>query len=154
VLLATRLRGAVERDRRTRELDAIYGAEGTARLGLTLDQLLAGLDVLGVERKLAFKVIKSVALDSVPPLRLAAYRCIQKYGDLETGDVAIELGLPTISAKRALEDLAAYGLIECVRGEKSNSPLHWRKTDWMAALDREDEADDEPPAPPRDQREE
>src|SRR5207249_1783634 len=110
VLLATRLRGAVERDRRTRELDAIYGAEGTARLGLTLDQLLAGLDVLGVERKLARKVIKSVALDSVPPLRLAAYRCIQKYNDLETGDVAIQLGLPTVSARRVLEDLAAYGL--------------------------------------------
>jgi hypothetical protein len=158
IMLAVRLRGAVERDRRTRELDAVYGEEGTARLGLTLDQLLAGLDVLSVERKVALKVIESVALDSVPPLRLAAYRCVAKYGDLETGDVAIELGLPTASAKRALEDLAAYGLIECVHGQYSNSPFHWRKTDWMAALDgepigEEDEAEAEPPAPPRDQRE-
>jgi Bifunctional DNA primase/polymerase, N-terminal len=34
--LVVRLRGAVERDRYRRELDAIYGAEGPARLGLSL----------------------------------------------------------------------------------------------------------------------
>jgi hypothetical protein len=140
-----RLRGAVERDRRTRELEAVYGAEGTARLGLTLDQLLAGLDVLNVERETALQVIESVALDSVPPLRLAAYRCVHKYGDLETGDVAIELGLPTTTARRMLEDLAAYSLVERVRGLKSNSPDRWRKTDWRQALDSEPAATKQEP---------
>src|SRR5262249_993863 len=53
ISLVVRLRGAVERDRRTREIDAIYGAEGTARIGLALERLLAGLDTLGVERKKA-----------------------------------------------------------------------------------------------------
>ena len=72
--LVVRLRGAVERDRYRRELDAIYGAEGPARIGLSLERLLAGLDALGVERKIAFDVVMSVALDSTPPLRRSIYR--------------------------------------------------------------------------------
>ena len=40
--LVVRLRGTVVRDRRTRELDMILGAEGTARIGLALERLLAG----------------------------------------------------------------------------------------------------------------
>ncbi len=72
--LVVRLRGAVERDRYRRELDAVYGAEGPARFGLSLERLLAGLDTLGVERKIAFDVVISVALDSTPPLRRSIYR--------------------------------------------------------------------------------
>ena len=56
--------------------------------------------------------------------------------------MAIQLGLPTVSARRVLEDLAAYGLVERVRGLKSNSPDHWLKTDWMATLDHEPAADE------------
>ena len=50
IMLAVRLRGAVARDRQSREIEAVYGAEGTARIGLTLERLLAGLDTLGVDR--------------------------------------------------------------------------------------------------------
>ena len=53
ISLVVRLRGAVERDRNSREIEAVYGAEGTARIGLALERLLAGLDTLGVERALA-----------------------------------------------------------------------------------------------------
>ena len=67
IMLAVRLRGAVARDRQSREIEAVYGAEGTARIGLTLERLLAGLDTLGVDRKTAMKVVEAVALDSVPP---------------------------------------------------------------------------------------
>ena len=72
--LVVRLRGAVERDRYRRELDYVYGAEGPGRLGLSLERLLAGLDALGVERKIALEVVISVALDSTPPLRRNIYR--------------------------------------------------------------------------------
>jgi hypothetical protein len=129
ILLAVRLRGAVERDRRTREMEMILGAEGPARLMLTLERLLAGFDTLGVKRALALEMIESVALDSVPPTRLAAYRCVQKYGDVETADVAIELGLPTITIRRVLEDLAAYGLVER-QGRGQGKADHWLKTAW------------------------
>lgn len=114
VALAVRLRGAIERDRQSREVEVIFGAEGTARLGLTLERLLAGLDVLGVERKLALDVVEAVAFDSVPPLRLGAFRYLQQLApaQVETPIVAKALGLPTGTVRRALEDLAAYGLVE------------------------------------------
>jgi hypothetical protein len=120
ISLAVRLRGTVERDRRTRDLEMVLGAEGTARIGLSLEQLLYGLDVLGVDRDTAMDVVLSVALDSVPPIRRRAYEAVCKYDDPtkypdgppETKDIALELGLPTTTARRALEDLVAYGLID------------------------------------------
>jgi hypothetical protein len=112
IALVVRLRGPLERDRHSRELENIYGAEGTGRLGLTLERLLAGLDSLGVERKVAFNVVKSIAMDSVPPIRRAAYACVYKYRDVTTTDVALALGLPNTTTHRNLEDLAAYHLVE------------------------------------------
>ena len=118
IRLVVRLRGAVERDRYSRVIEAIYGAEGTARIGLTLERLLAGLDTLGVDRALAMEVIERVALDSVPPLRRRAYEClcqardlIGNFQSLSTSEVAEVLDLPTITMRRILEDLAAYSLI-------------------------------------------
>jgi hypothetical protein len=129
VSLAVRLRGAVERDRRTREMEMILGAEGTARVGLCLMRLLDSLDTLGVERKTAIEVVLSVAMDSVPPLRRAAYACVRKYGSVETTDVAIELGLPTVTVRRVLQDLAAYRLIERQTHGKGKADL-WVKCLW------------------------
>ena len=111
ISLVVRLRGPVARDWRSKEIEAIYGAEGTARIGLALERLLAGLDTLGVSREEALKVVKRVALDSLPPLRRRAYECVSKHHDVETSDVAIELGLPSNTARRILEDLAAHGLV-------------------------------------------
>jgi hypothetical protein len=129
ISLAVRLRGAVARDIRTREIEAIYGAEGTARIGLALERLLAGLDTLGVDRNKALAVVESVALDSVPPLRRAAYGWVCKYKDIETGDVAIEMGLPTVTVRRILEDLAAYGLIS--RSSQGDGKSHiWNRATW------------------------
>jgi hypothetical protein len=147
ISLIVRLRGAVERDRRTREIDAIYGAEGTARIGLALERLLAGLDTLGVERKTALSVVKSVALDSVPPQRRQTYECLDRYSKdsdptLTTKDVAIELGVPTVTAKRVLEDLAAYGL--AIRREQGQGKADlWQRAPWEAeeaAAETEDQA--------------
>jgi CRP-like cAMP-binding protein len=118
-MLAVRFRGAVERDRHSRELEAVYGAEGTARIGLALERLLAGLDALGVERATALAVVETVAMDSMPPLRRRAYEHLRRARDLTggfapltTSDVAQAMGLPTITVRRALEDLAAYDLVE------------------------------------------
>jgi hypothetical protein len=129
ISLVVRLRGAVERDRRTRELEMILGAEGTARVGLSLVRLLAGLDSLGIERSVAMEVVLSVAMDSVPPLRRAAYDCVQQYGSVETADVAIALGLPTTTTRRVLEDLAAYRLVERQGRGQGKADL-WVKCLW------------------------
>jgi hypothetical protein len=76
---AARSRRAVERDRQSREID---GAEGTARLGLTLNGLPASLDSLGVDRDVALDVVESVAIDSVPPLRRSAYEHLNELDDV------------------------------------------------------------------------
>jgi hypothetical protein len=116
IALAVRLRGPVERDRYSREIEAIFGSEGPARLGLMLERLLAGLDVLGVEREQALDVVEAVAMDSVPPIRRRAYEIVKGRHDVETTAVAVGLGLPTNTVRRALEDLAAYQLVERHKG--------------------------------------
>jgi hypothetical protein len=147
ISLVVKLRGPVERDRYTRELEAVYGAEGTARVGLTLERLLAGLDTLGVDRQTALDVVESVALDSVPPIRRNAYEYLGSdaaendreiaYGPedpatgtkeiigsgIPTAAVAKELGLPTITVRRALEDLAAYSLVNRISQGQGKADL-------------------------------
>jgi hypothetical protein len=129
ICLVVRLRGALARDRYSRDIEAIYGAEGTARIGLGLERLLAGLDTLGMEREPALKVVLSVALDSVPPLRRRAYECVDRYRDVETTDVANELGLPTISTRRILEELTAYQLITR-RSQGQGKADRWLRASW------------------------
>jgi hypothetical protein len=109
-----RLRGAVKRDYRTRELADIYGTEGTARFGKALERVLSGLDCLGVKRSKARKVIRTIAFDSVPPNRLSVYRHLKSLkGRLaDTTAIAKAVKLPTITARRALEELVVYGLAE------------------------------------------
>jgi hypothetical protein len=131
VLLAVRLRGTVERDRRNYEIENIPGAEGPARIGLTLERLLAGLDTLGVDRATALKVAKSVARDSVPPNRRRAYEFLDSISLAEASTTAIakELGLPTNTARRILEDLTAYGLVER-KPQGQGKPDNWTRLAW------------------------
>jgi hypothetical protein len=112
--VAVRLRGAVKRDYRTRELEDIYGAEGTARFGKALERVLSGLDCLGVERNKALKIIRTIAFDSVPPNRLSVYRYLKSLkGQMaKTTTIAKAVKLPTITARRALEELVVYGLAQ------------------------------------------
>jgi hypothetical protein len=118
ISLVVRLRGTVDRDRHKREVEAVLGAEGTARIGLALERILAGLETLGVDRETALGVVEAVAMDSVPPLRRQAYEhlCAAKtltgYEAEETPDIAEALDLPTNTVRRALEDLTAYRLVK------------------------------------------
>jgi hypothetical protein len=113
--IAVRLRGAVKRDYRTRELEDIYGAEGTARFGKALERVLSGLDCLGVKRSKARRVIRTIAFDSAPPNRLSVYRYLKKSlkGRLaDTTTIATAVRIPTTTVRRVLEELVIYGLAE------------------------------------------
>jgi hypothetical protein len=137
--LAVRLRSAVERDRRTGEIEYVHGAEGPARLTLALERLLAGLDTLGVDRGTAFGVVRKVARDSVPPLRRRAYEWLngQKVTPLQsTTAVAAALGLPSSSARRVLEDLAAYQLVSRVTQGQGKADL-WSVSTHVDITERE-----------------
>jgi len=126
VLLTARLRGAIERDSHSREFLGAHGAEGPARLGLTLERLLAGLDTLGVDRLTALGIVKRVAMDSVPPNRRCIYEFLQPNHDFDTATIARATNLPTTTARRALEELTSYKLAIRSSGGQGKADL-WRK---------------------------
>jgi len=109
VSLAVRLRAHVSRDRYSREIENIHGIEGPGRIGLALERLLAGLTVIGLNREKAMRVIEDITLDSTPPIRRHAFETLTDT-PIATRDIAKVLKLPTTTARRALEELAAHGL--------------------------------------------
>jgi hypothetical protein len=129
ISLVVRLRGAVTRDSHSKEIEAVPGAEGTARLGLGLERVLLGLDSLRLDRETAFRVITKIAMDSVPPDRLRAYRYLLKKCECKpakTRQIAIALGLPTSTTRRRLEELAAYRVVRRHgRDKPGESDLWW-----------------------------
>jgi hypothetical protein len=140
--LAVKLRGPVARDPRTRDIEHIFGEEGTARIGLMAERLLSGLDVLGVERPRALQVVESVLTDSVPSIRRDAYEYARTrknglghFEEFKTTALANELGLPTTTTRYALEDLAAYKLVarRSMQTEGGKQTDFWRAIDDVAA---------------------
>jgi hypothetical protein len=138
VLLGVRLRAHVTRDRFSREIESIHGAEGPGRLAISLERLFAGLVAIGLSREQALGVTEDVALDSVPPVRRHAFELLTE-NPTPTRTIAKALRLPTTTTHRALEDLAAQGLATRSRAasedgtEKGGGADLWR-------LDREWEA--------------
>jgi hypothetical protein len=128
--LVTRARSAVERDRVTREIEQVPGAEGPARLAVTLERLLAGLDSLGCERQRAWQAVRRVALDCIPALRRRLLeRLCEQAAPEATKQIAEAVDLPTVTVRRALEDLTAYGLFSRY-GQGEGKADVWTATDW------------------------
>jgi hypothetical protein len=115
-----RLRAAVPRHRYTTEIEDVHGAEGTARLGLSLERLLAGLDTLGIDRDVALNVVETVAMDSTPPIRRRAYEYLRHIAPRasEIADIAENVRIPEKTLRRHLEDLVAQGLVKHIPREK------------------------------------
>jgi hypothetical protein len=131
VKLAVRLRAHVERDRHSREIESIHGAEGPGRIGLCLERLLAGLDVIGLDRDAALTLVQTVARHSCPPIRVKAFDLLND-APQTTRAIADALRLPTTTTRRILEDLLAQGLAVRERGkdeageEKKGGADEWR----------------------------
>jgi hypothetical protein len=78
------------------------------------------IPVQRVERTKALDVVRLIALDSVPPLRRAAYEYLRfecKDCLATTTQVAAALELPSGTVRRALEELAAYGVVKRSRNK-------------------------------------
>jgi hypothetical protein len=116
VKLAVRLRAHVNRDARSREIESIHGAEGPGRIGLCLERLLAGLDVIGLDRDAALTLVQTVARHSCPPIRVKAFDLLND-APQTTSAIADALRLPTTTTRRILEDLLAQGLAVRERGK-------------------------------------
>jgi len=117
VKLAVYLRAHVEREGYTHEIVNIHRPEGPGRLGLMLERLLVGLDAIGLDREAAFELVEAIAMDCCPPLRRQAYDLLSETEEQTTRVIADAMGLPTMSARRILEDLAAQGLAIRRRGK-------------------------------------
>jgi hypothetical protein len=111
-IFVVRCRSAVDRDSHSREISAVPQAELPARVVKQLERLLAGLDVIGLDRDMALRTIAKVALDNMPAVRLNVLAALYRLGDgSDTAAIAVQTGLPSSSARRALEDLAAHNVL-------------------------------------------
>ena len=118
--LVVRMRAAVDRHRYSSDIEVVHGAEGTGRLGLSLERLLAGLDTLGVDREVALNVVETVAMDSTLPIRRRAYEYLRHKAPsgAEIADIAENVRIPEKTLRRHLEDLVAQGLVKHIPKEK------------------------------------
>jgi hypothetical protein len=135
VALATfvvRCRSAVERDSYSREVELVPEAEAPTRLVVVLERLLAGLDAVGVDRRAAWRVVTRAALDSIPALRRAVIEALHVLGEGDTRVVADAVRYPTTTARRALEDLNAHGVV-CRFPQGEGKADRWALTGWAQA---------------------
>jgi hypothetical protein len=131
-MLVSRCRSAVERDGYSREIELIPGTESPTRLAVTLQRLFDGLMTVGVKRGRAWGVVRRVALDSMPALRRSVLTAVLRLRGPITSEVATAIGYPTNTTRRALEDLAAYRVVER-RTDGHGKADRWRVADEFAA---------------------
>ena len=134
--LVTMARSPIERDRYSREIELVPDPEAPARFALILASLLEGLYAIGVEREHAWKLVTKVAFDSMPAQRREVIRLLAEVETTTTKMAALGLGLPTTTARRVLEDLAAHRLVQREEGEDGRSD-EWRLSAWTRDKYRE-----------------
>lgn len=128
--LAVRCRSAVDRDSYSREIELIPEAEAPGRLALVLLRLLNGLAAIGVPDPTAWQLVTKAALDSMPAVRRTVLDAVRDAdGPTATGTVAEAIGYPTTTTRRALEDLAAHGVLHATH-QGNGRPHLWALTDW------------------------
>lgn len=125
-LFATAARSAVERDGFSRDIELVPDLEAPARMGSQLRALLDGLDVIGLPRAEAWRVVSKAALDSVPALRLSALKALHGTDWQTTTEVELAIGYPNKTTRRTLEDLTAHQLVERQVAEEKGLPHKWR----------------------------
>lgn len=132
--LAAHCRSAVERDPRSREVDAVLDAEGPARIVKSLARLHAGMLTIGVPETDAWSVTYKVALDSMPRIRRDVFNHLAACREWQaTAALAAQLGYPTTTVRRGLEDLGVHHVAERQRGGAGQADM-WRLTDWAQAM--------------------
>ena len=132
-----RCRSAVERDGYDREIDLIPDPEAPGRLCLVLARLLAGLDLIGLDREPSWRVVERAAMDSMPALRLKVIILLSHADEpLDTTQVALAAQYPTTTARRQLEELAAYGVVSRKSGGRGPAD-DWELSSWSRERLRE-----------------
>jgi hypothetical protein len=128
--LAVKCRSAVERHPYSREVELIPDAELPARISLVLLRLLDALLVLGSDTETAWQLVTKCALDSMPAVRRTVVEKLLLEDQAKpTTDVATSIGYPTTTTRRALEDLAAHGVVDRASHGQGKADT-WAITEW------------------------
>jgi hypothetical protein len=128
--LAVKCRSAVERHPYSREVELIPDAELPARISLVLLRLLDALIVLGTATETAWQLVTKCALDSMPAIRRTIVeQLLPEDQPKPTTDVATHIGYPTTTTRRALEDLAAHGVVDRVSHGQGKADT-WTLGEW------------------------
>jgi hypothetical protein len=132
-ILTVRCRSAVLRDRQSREIDGTPQPEAPARIVKQFERLLAGLDVIGLDRDTALRTITRVALDNIPPMRREVLAALYDQGDeAETTRIAEKTDLPSTPTRRTLEDLTALHVVKREPKGQGKADL-WTLAPWARA---------------------
>jgi hypothetical protein len=141
VLLAdfvTRARSAVTRDGHGDEVRHVPGPESLGRVLRVLIGLVGGLRAIGAGPITTWDLVTRTALDSIPGLRTSCLRALLSEREPAwTSTVGDRLGYPAKTVLRALEDLAAHGLIVGVGRDGQRWSLTDTTRERMQALDME-----------------
>jgi hypothetical protein len=129
-VLVARARSPVERDRQSRDIEAVPQGEGPGRFVRQLHKLTLCLYTLGLDQTQVHQAIRRVGLDSITPARRQALGLLlATESALKTSEVAARLALPTVTVRRVLEDLTAHGLLHHQKtSEQDNAPHQWWPT--------------------------
>lgn len=109
--LVSQARSPVHRDWKG-EIELIGDPEAPTRIIKQLGQIWRACGVLGLGQPESWEVVRRCALDSIPKLRGAVIRHLAGLSEPAT-TTAVGIGVvhPTKTVKRALEDLAAHGVV-------------------------------------------
>jgi hypothetical protein len=132
--LAARTRSPVERDGRTHEIELIPDAEAPARIAQALRRLYGGLRAIGLPERRAWQVITRCGLDCMPKLRRGVFMELAATDAARTTQaLAAAVDYPTVTARRALEDLAAHGVVKRESQGEGRADL-WSLAPWARTL--------------------
>ena len=129
--LATKCRSTVERSGHDREIELVPQSEALGRLQAGLTQLGRGLAVIGVGPERVDALLTKLALDGMPKTRRAVVDYFVGADENlhpTSRALADQLHLPTRATSRALEDLAAHGVVERFGSSGAHT---WRASEWL-----------------------
>jgi hypothetical protein len=128
-------RSAVNRDPYHRYLiENVPAPESPARLAGELAVLLGSLAAVGVEEDAAWKVVRKVARDSVPPVRAEIIGVLAATtSPMLLAAIAARMKPSKTTVLYSLEDLHALGVLDKVKGQTGAADL-WKLSEWGLQL--------------------
>ncbi len=120
-IYTARCRRDVERDRQTREIEAVYKPEAPTRIAKVFARIFHGMSIIGVPKARIWETLRKMALDSMHKTRCSALTLVaDSETPLATATVALALDMPTQTVRRALEELNTHGILTRDKEGKSD----------------------------------